>query len=125
MLDDDQRYDVRRYPGDVLIEHGVIERLEDGTRYRLLGFEDLSQRERTVLVELCDARLRIYLAAAARASTAEEGSTGPGRVYILRSPATPTLFKVGFTTVRAEYRVIRSTVQFPHHRQLQFIEVIC
>lgn len=33
-----------------------------------------------------------------------DGQLGPGRVYILRSEATPTLFKVGFTTVRAHYR---------------------
>ena len=31
VLDDVRDYDVRRYPGDILIEREVIERLPDGT----------------------------------------------------------------------------------------------
>ena len=95
--------DLRRYPGDVLIRHEVIERLTDGASYQLLDFGDLTEHERAVLVELCDARLQIFLAGE-RAAVTDEGGLGPGRVYILKSEATPSLFKVGFTTVRATYR---------------------
>ena len=100
--DDDREYDVRRYPGDVLVNHGVIERLPDGTSYRLIGFEDLTERERAVLVKLCDARLQVYLEGGD--PTLEVGQLGPGRVYLLKNPAMPTLIKVGYTTMRAEYR---------------------
>ena len=103
VLDDEHKYDVRRYPGDVLIRHGVIEPLANGRSYRLLGFEHFSGQERATLIALCDARLQVYLAGDKEART-ESGQLGPGRVYILTSPATPTLFKVGYTTVRAAYR---------------------
>lgn len=101
VLDEDAgtHFDVRRYPGDVLIEHGVVERF-DSERYRLLGFEGLISEERRSLAELCDARLELYLSGQIPTAT----QLGPGRVYILTSPATPTLFKIGYTTTRAEYR---------------------
>jgi hypothetical protein len=100
--DDDREYDVRRYPGDVLVNHGVIERLPDGSSYRLIGFEDLTERERAVLVNLCGARLQVYLLGGD--PNLEVGQLGPGRVYLLTNPAMPTLIKVGYTTMRAEYR---------------------
>jgi hypothetical protein len=100
--DDDREYDVRRYPGDVLVNHSVIERLPDGSSYRLIGFEDLTERERAVLVKLCDVRLQVYLLGGD--PTLGVGQLGPGRVYLLTNPAMPTLTKVGYTTKRAEYR---------------------
>jgi len=92
-------FDVRRYPGDVLIERGVVERLED-ERYRLIGFRELSSHQRRTLIDLCDARLELFLAGAELGGE----QLGPGRLYILMSDATPTLFKLGFTTKRATYR---------------------
>jgi hypothetical protein len=100
--DDDREYDVRRYPGDVLVNHSVIERLPDDSSYRLIGFEGLTDRERAVLVKLCDARLQVYLEGGD--PTLEVGQLGPGRVYLLENPAMPTLIKLGYTTKRAEYR---------------------
>ena len=97
--DPDKTFDVHRYPGDVLIDRGILERF-GGQMYRLLGFEDLALHERQALTELCDARLELYLSG----SELADAVLGPGRVYILTSQATPTLFKVGYTTTRAEYR---------------------
>jgi hypothetical protein len=82
VLDEERKYDVRQYPGDVLIRHGVVERLADGTSYQLLGFGNLTEHERAVLVELCDARLQIFLTGE-RAGGTDEGVLGPGRVYEL------------------------------------------
>ena len=97
--DDDREYDVRRYPGDVLVNHGVIERLPDGSSYRLIGFEDLTERERAVLVKLCDARLQVYLEGGD--PTLEVGQLGPGRVYLLTNPAMPMVSPIGGTTMRS------------------------
>ena len=102
VLDDVRDYDVRRYPGDILIGREVIERLPDGTSYRLIGFDNLTESERTVLVKLCDTRLQVYLVGGG--PDAQGTQLGAGRVYLLTNPAMPTLFKVGFTTMRAEYR---------------------
>ena len=99
--DEDKTFDVRRYPGEVLIQHGVIERTENET-YRLLGFEDLLDHERRSLIKLCDARLESYLTG--QTPVGPQLELGPGRVYILMSDGTPSLFKIGYTTTRAEYR---------------------
>ena len=81
----------------------MIEILPDDGGYLLLGFTGLTKPERTALLELCDAKLQVFLAGGGSASSTSEG-LGPGRVYILRSRGTPDLFKIGYTTVRAEYR---------------------
>ena len=79
VLDEERQYDVRRYPGDVLIGHGVVKRLADGTSYQLLGFGNFTEHERAVLVELCDAQIQIFLTGE-RAGGTDEGVLGPGRV---------------------------------------------
>jgi hypothetical protein len=96
---EDVVFDVRRYPCEVLINRGVIRRADRGT-YHLLGFDQLRAHERRSLVDLCDARLEVYLSE----HRSPVNQLGPGRVYVLISAATPTLFKVGFTTTRAAYR---------------------
>ena len=53
-------FDVARYPGEVLIRHGVIERV-GGRKYRLIGFADLCEHERRSLIGLCDTRIERYL----------------------------------------------------------------
>ena len=54
------RYDVARYPGEVLVRRGVIERV-GGRTYRLIGFADLREHERLSLIGLCDTRIERYL----------------------------------------------------------------
>ena len=101
VLDADEKatFDVRRFPGAVLAKREIVEQVGED-EYRLLGFDELLPHERRSLIELCDARLELYLSG----SGSSETRLGPGRVYVLRSAATPTLFKVGYTTTRAEYR---------------------
>ncbi|MDC0161054.1 GIY-YIG nuclease family protein [Gemmatimonadales bacterium] len=99
--EEDRVFNVAEYPGEVLIGRGVIERTENAT-YRLLGFEDLLDHERRSLIKLCDARLESYLTG--QTPVGPQLELGPGRVYILMSDGTPSLFKIGYTTTRAEYR---------------------
>jgi len=103
VLDTSEEFrDIRRYPGDVLVGHGIAERLSDGVTYRLVGHEVLSEPERRQLGELCESRLANFLASD---PSSQRGQTrGEGIVYVLMNRGMPGLMKLGFTTRTADAR---------------------
>lgn len=68
--------DVRRYPGDVLIRHLLIRRLEDGVTYELNGFENLSKQERDELIKCCETQIQEYHLANAPTVLTEDQDKG-------------------------------------------------